>query len=363
MLSLPDKFVAFTLQTADQTRGILLECVRVQYNYQDIYRLLPITHDEYRHEYPPQLSGFVRTNVPEDARYYREQESSILVQTLGSGNSRLQQSGTSEVFFYRTAFEVCLEDSDIPYDDYDRHLWRQHRNRHDRYFPLVVLFSNSGNFLYSRSSNQTTVNLDMNESIFRDCENILQEMSRIRRNRHWDTSSATDGYYNPTILRHPPHPFLHNMTRRRAGVIEPPQTPPRLERRIHRGAGASDEEVARGSPSGGEHTPQRNREVRVVLQRPPLPSERVCIALARDYIAQGETCPILQEPLAWGSIAVTACHCVFTGDSLAVWAANHTTCPSCRQHLQYRVVSVEKPLVNDGQPVQTQTQTQTQIEA
>jgi hypothetical protein len=363
MLSLPDKFVAFTEQTLDQGRGLLLECVRVQYNYQDIYRLLPVTHDEYRHEYPSQLTGRVRVSDHGEPRHFRSQPASILVQTFGSGHSsRLQLAGTSEVYFYITPFEVCIEENDYSYDDYDRQHWRNQRDRHGRFYPLVVFYCSTDRFTFSRNQTQTFINLEMSEGAYADCEQILRDILHNHRNhrvRSWDGSNTTDSYFNPPMVHEIPHPFLHHSTRRRAGVIPPPRTPPRIERRVQRGAGAGDEEVARASPSapiGGEPHQQEtgNREVRVVLQRPPIPSERVCLALARDYIVQGESCPILQEPLTWGVIAVTSCHCVFTGDSLATWAANHTTCPSCRQHLQYRVVTVEKPVENDGQPVQMQ---------
>lgn len=72
----------------------------------------------------------------------------------------------------------------------------------------------------------------------------------------------------------------------------------------------------------------------------PLPAERICLALARDSIQQKEICPISQEILAPGEIAVTACHCVFQAPLLATWASTHTTCPGCRTPLVYRIVTV-----------------------
>ena len=72
----------------------------------------------------------------------------------------------------------------------------------------------------------------------------------------------------------------------------------------------------------------------------PLPAERICLALARDSIQQKEICPISQEVLTPGEIAVTACHCVFQAPLLTLWATTHTTCPACRTTLTYRIVTV-----------------------
>ena len=349
MLSLPDKFVAFTEDSLDRGFGTLLECVRVQYNYQNIYRLLPVTRDDYHHEYPARVNGRFLNTHREMFEYFRQQESTFLAQVSGSPNQRMD---VAEVSFYVTPFEVFIEDGDITYDDYDRQRWRTHRNREDCYFRVVILYSSTGNLLFSRQQTQTLVHLDTNEPHFRDCEQILQDIMHNRRIRYPSRHSNTDTHDHAHIPRNIIHPFL-DIPRRRAGLLSATPRPPR---RVHRGAGlgagagAGDIVRHRPSPEGGEpeHPQGSNREIRVVLQRPPLPSERVCIALARDYIAQGETCPILQEPLSWGSIAVTACHCVFTGDSLAVWATNHTTCPSCRQNLQYRTITVEKPADPSG---------------
>lgn len=72
----------------------------------------------------------------------------------------------------------------------------------------------------------------------------------------------------------------------------------------------------------------------------PAPAERIALALARDFVASKEVCPITQDPLKAGRIAVTACNCVFQADGLETWASSHTTCPSCRTDLAFRVVSV-----------------------
>ena len=72
----------------------------------------------------------------------------------------------------------------------------------------------------------------------------------------------------------------------------------------------------------------------------PLPAERTCLALARDSIQQKEVCPITQEPIAPGEVAVTACHCVFQAPLLTTWASTHDTCPTCRTPLAYRIVKV-----------------------
>lgn len=72
----------------------------------------------------------------------------------------------------------------------------------------------------------------------------------------------------------------------------------------------------------------------------PLPVERVALALARDYVQQKEVCPITQEAIAPGEVAVTACHCVFQAPLLTQWSLAHTTCPACRTPLAFRIVTV-----------------------
>jgi hypothetical protein len=77
------------------------------------------------------------------------------------------------------------------------------------------------------------------------------------------------------------------------------------------------------------------------LVAPTKPAERIALAIARDFVAHNEPCPITQERIHSGSIAVTGCYCVFQAESLATWASTHSTCPSCRTALSYRVVTVE----------------------
>jgi hypothetical protein len=76
------------------------------------------------------------------------------------------------------------------------------------------------------------------------------------------------------------------------------------------------------------------------LVAPTKPAERIALAIARDFVGHNEPCPITQERLHTGSIAVTGCYCVFQAEALATWASTHTTCPSCRTALSYRVVVV-----------------------
>ncbi len=78
----------------------------------------------------------------------------------------------------------------------------------------------------------------------------------------------------------------------------------------------------------------------VAPQPKPAPAERIALALARDFVASKEVCPITQDPLKAGRIAVTACNCVFQAEGLETWASSHTTCPSCRTELSFRIVSV-----------------------
>jgi hypothetical protein len=76
------------------------------------------------------------------------------------------------------------------------------------------------------------------------------------------------------------------------------------------------------------------------LVAPTKPAERIALAIARDFVAHNEPCPITQERIHDGSIAVTGCYCVFQAEALATWATTHSTCPSCRTALSYRVVTV-----------------------
>jgi hypothetical protein len=72
----------------------------------------------------------------------------------------------------------------------------------------------------------------------------------------------------------------------------------------------------------------------------PLPTERVALALARDSVCQKEVCPITQDVLKPGKVAVTACLCVFQADPLSHWALHNSSCPSCRTPLAFRIVVV-----------------------
>lgn len=93
-------------------------------------------------------------------------------------------------------------------------------------------------------------------------------------------------------------------------------------------------------------TPPPRQLEEILEERPPppptlsRPSERIALAIARDFQRQGETCPITQEPLKVGDICVTGCLCVFQGDALQAWARGHSSCPSCRKNLIYRTVTV-----------------------
>jgi hypothetical protein len=107
--------------------------------------------------------------------------------------------------------------------------------------------------------------------------------------------------------------------------------------------GASGRGAAGGSPVP-VLIPPSVEEVPVLIPPPaapkPAPAERIALALARDFVASKEICPITQDPLVKGRIAVTACNCVFQAEGLETWASSHTTCPSCRTELAFRIVSI-----------------------
>lgn len=338
---LPPRFAAFLDNSFDTGRAVLLECIRLNYNYENVYRLIPLTNDEHRHEFPDNIEGRIVESGENPTH-----------RLTGSLQVQLSSTQTICVNYCIPSFHVLLEFEPSYYNDYTR----VRRRENDASFPLVLLTS-PGRMLYGQNTRlPTCVDLSMSPQIRRHLLDLRNSMPQDHSERHPRTPSPsrrhryigfhdTPANWNDTFDNF----FEDTHPRRRHEDIVPPP-PPRLmsrnNRQSLRGAGAGA-----GNPPAGEP-----RQI-IIQQRHVLPSERVCIAVARDFILQQEPCPILQEPLTWGSIAVTACYCVFTGDSLAVWAADHTTCPSCRQTLEFRVVNVEKP-VDEGVAPQTQTHPQ-----
>lgn len=80
------------------------------------------------------------------------------------------------------------------------------------------------------------------------------------------------------------------------------------------------------------------------------PSERIALAIARDFIQHQEVCPITQDSLRPGRIAVTGCMCVFQAEPLEEWAIRSQTCPSCRKALVYRIVRIPQEQQEQDQP-------------
>jgi hypothetical protein len=78
------------------------------------------------------------------------------------------------------------------------------------------------------------------------------------------------------------------------------------------------------------------------VRSPRRPSERIALAIARDFQRQGDFCPITQEALKRGEICVTGCLCVFQAEPLQEWARGNTSCPSCRKPLVYRTVTLDE---------------------
>lgn len=120
----------------------------------------------------------------------------------------------------------------------------------------------------------------------------------------------------------------------------------RRERRRERYEIDSEEEFQQPGAAGGGPAPTLIPPEPVPILIPPAPfakpppAERIALALARDFVASKEVCPITQDPLVKGRIAVTTCNCVFQADGLETWAATHSSCPSCRTDLAFRVVTV-----------------------
>ena len=111
--------------------------------------------------------------------------------------------------------------------------------------------------------------------------------------------------------------------------FDEPPPPPRPRRGRH-----SRQEVA---PAGGE--PASTGAGAAAATVPSRPSERVALALARDYINEREICPITQDTIQHGRVAVTGCLCVFQAEALE--GANTHQCPTCRTSLVFRVVEVQ----------------------
>lgn len=344
---LPPRFAAFLDNSFDTGRAVLLECIRLNYNYENVYRLIPLTNDVHGREYPDHVEG--RLVESGDNPTHR---------LTGSLQVQLSSTQTISVNYCIPSFHVLLDNEPSYYDDYTR----MRRRGHDASFPLVLLTS-PGRMLYGQNTRlPTCVDLTMSPQIRRHLLELRNNMPQNHHDRHPRTPSPIRRHpYRgfDDIATHWDNPFeeAHSSHPREYDIIPPP--PPRLSSRINRqtirGAGGG------AGRAGVVHPPAGEPRQIIIQPRHAPPSERVCIAVARDFILQQEPCPILQEPLTWGSIAVTACYCVFTGDSLAVWAADHTTCPSCRQTLEFRVVNVEKP-VDEGQPRQQQ-ETQPQQQA
>lgn len=92
-------------------------------------------------------------------------------------------------------------------------------------------------------------------------------------------------------------------------------------------------ELPRQTPPTQSTRPSTSQE-----SGPSKPSEKVATALARDYVAHGEICPITQEPLEPTEIGVTGCLCVFQGEALKKYEGS--SCPSCRAPLVLRYINL-----------------------
>lgn len=56
----------------------------------------------------------------------------------------------------------------------------------------------------------------------------------------------------------------------------------------------------------------------------------VADALIRDAVAAAANCPITMEPITADTAAVTSCFHVFDANAIAIWLADHRTCPTCK---------------------------------
>lgn len=284
MMNLPPRFAVWEVD--EFQTGVLQICniQRLRYDDDDILRIYP--EDEPRrvgYNRPP-IRGRLR-----DAHWYNRNGN------FGHKRVQLYHSLTNIIYYCITNWTV------IPVNLHTGH-------RIDEELPVVIIY---GDYLYGQSRSPTNYTLPLTE-IHRYRE-VVQHM--------YEELMSHFGF---PYLRHQPAlweddlPRLDGMGHRRA---RQPTPPPRREPIIMQ----DDDLPPQPAP----------------LQRP---SERIALAIARDFQREGESCPITQEPLKLGEICVTGCLCVFQADALQGWARGHTSCPSCRKSLIYRTVTVgERP--------------------
>jgi hypothetical protein len=236
-------------------------------------------------------------NYEQVFRIYPEEESRHRHLLRG----RLRHSGWDRQQFGRATVQLSHHQSNIIYfclTPFTVNPFNLHTGgRVDENLPVVIIY---GDYLYgSRSPYLYSMELvDMHQ-----WRHSIEDMYRELLNA-----------FNLPLMRHQPAvPEIHRRSRER--THRRPRTP---------------------SPSQLRQPSQREPS-QASLERP---SERIALAIARDFQRQGETCPITQEPLKAGDICVTGCLCVFQGDALQAWARGHSTCPSCRKQLIYRTVTV-----------------------
>ena len=331
---LPHRFAIASMDHLDLPQVSLYEIERMSYNYQDIYRIYNHALDTFRSR--------ARAVLIERSNRYDDQ-----MTHFGSMTIQLSSNTNTEIYFCVTNFEVEIEpgaygnhnrnhnhshnrsnsyDYDIPF--------HQPRDIYERIPIVIVVASNHREFVYQNTRiPECVVEL---EGHTRFVENFFQVMRRHRE-------ELFDEF---RILR-------------RFSARWPPMSFPNqyIGNLGHVGAGA----IAAGTPERRRRDltpPPAPRPRAVIVQprspnpviireaaQPQVPAERLALAVARDYIAQGEMCPILQEPLRYGPVALTSCHHVFDGDSLTSWVVSgHSTCPECRTAMVYRVVTVEAPV-------------------
>lgn len=72
---------------------------------------------------------------------------------------------------------------------------------------------------------------------------------------------------------------------------------------------------------------------------PPIVSDKLAFALADYAIQSKELCPISLEPITYGTITVTSCHCVFQNNPFIKWSGK---CPMCRSEFTSKTIELEE---------------------
>ncbi len=327
MLSqLPPRFAAFTLDSLAQNKVYVYECERMAYHYENIFRIYNLPRP-YPPSEGPTCAYFYPLHYEDEAR-------------MASMPIQVATGRTIDVYFSPLPYEVEVETEvhnptrrpGSP--DFRRH--RDHPSYINERLPCFILATRENlPFTFRNQSHGWSFSaiLTGNHQRIANVRHVARD--RLENLCHYFHLSVTMDNDRHTAV----DDFIHRMemrqrTRRPPGVYYDeeelrPQTPPRRR------------PIEAPRPSS-RAAPPHDTQPRQAPQEPP---ERLALAMARDFISQREMCPILQEPLTHGDIAITSCFHVFDSASLTHWTLSQNThnCPQCRAHMTFRTVHIDAP--------------------